>query len=200
MLMSKIKPTALFVGSQIIVDSNDFAVSLQETKNYLKIISNDDDSFISTCIKSAQKKIESYCQISLVEKTYAAFYENIQANATVYLPYPRHLQFINLYDKSGNIVDVSNYEVKKTGHNWRLTFLFDDCKTYEARFISGYSTQSTYYNYATDLNDDLKIALLRLVAFYYEKRGIGADTDERKNSIPNEIYSILLNYFAKNWF
>lgn len=198
--MSKITPTALFVGSQIIVDSNDLAVSLQEAKNYLKILSDEDDSFITSCIKSAQSKIEKFCNISIVERTYSAFYDSIQCEATVYLPYPRHLDFINLYDKNGNVVASSKYDVLKTGHNWRLRFLFSDDKTYEVRFISGYGSNNYGYGYANDVPDDLRIAVLRLVSIYYERRGIGADSDTRQDSLPIEVRNILLNYFSKSWF
>ena len=57
-------------GLKITVQPASEPVSLTEAKNFLRVVSTDDDLLISSLISAARESVESFCNRSFVERTY----------------------------------------------------------------------------------------------------------------------------------
>lgn len=155
-------------------------VTLTECKAWMKIAFTDDDAVISGLITAARKVLEGYTGLSFGQKKYTVL---IDAEDTVLtLPYGpvNAIVSVSRYDRYGDasVVDPGNYTFSN-GKLWLQE--------------SGY-VEVVYTTKGVVVNEDLKTDIKKLVAWYYQNRGIQFENDIR--SFP-EWQALAANNYAR---
>lgn len=60
---------------QVTSDAGSLIMTLDEAKNHLRVEINDDDTLITALIHVAREKIETYCNVSLTDKTIQEYWD-----------------------------------------------------------------------------------------------------------------------------
>lgn len=171
-------------------------LNLEEVKDYLRIETAEDDPLLNSLIKVARKVAEEYTARGFFEQVWIQTIEREEITKEIaFLRSPfKELVKIETQDSEGNwtIVSGNAYYVKsdaepakvklKTGESWG-----NAVETLKIEFKTGYSTTS-------EIPEPLKLAILRLIAYYYENRG---DATSFKQ-IPDDV-KILLDPFRVIW-
>lgn len=146
-------------------------ITLEEAKSYLKVDFEEDDTLITTLIKAVRKASEKYTGLSFVTRTITLYAENWSSLDE--LPYGPHQSVTSVvrlaYDNTETTLTTDDYYLKglaflsvNVGRVWRLSE--GRCNNrlrivYEAGFGE-----------ASDVPEDIKLAILKEVAELYENR------------------------------
>ena len=85
---------------------------LDEVKHFLKVSGVKDDELITQLIKSAIKRAESLCNISIIDKTYSIVFPRLDCNQSASFPIYKIAKIISVFSKSDcdeTIILPSNY-------------------------------------------------------------------------------------------
>ncbi len=136
-----------------------------------------EDKTIARLIRTARKDCEQYQERSYVTRTYDLFMDGFSGcMRAIEFPFPplRAVEFIKFKDSAGNIQTLSTncYEVDAagwpgriclaSGQSWPATY--DGLNAVQIRFTAGYGL-------AADVPDEIKTAILMMVADLYTNRG-----------------------------
>ena len=148
-------------------------VTLGEMKDYLRLegfVDTDestteslsdfdfDDTLIQMMITAARKKLETWCGVSITEHTWKVMFKN-EAGDFEY-PYGPIQSFTSLTYKGGTAVGSS--AIYNRGYDfWHLESPNADKMT--AIYVAGYE----------DCPEELELAIMQCVAYWYENRVVG---------------------------
>ena len=165
-------------------------ISLDEAKTHLRVLTSDDDGYISDLIKVARKKVEYDLRRALNSQTWKMYLDGFPANGDIIrIPYPplQSISSIKYYDTSNSQQTWSSdeYEVdiyseparvaEVYGYTWPSTY--SRMNAIEITFVAGYGDN------ASDVPWTVRQALFLLIGHYYENRE--ATTDGRPlTSVP----------------
>jgi len=161
----------------VTTSSTELAVSLSETKDFLRVSSTDEDTLIENLIKTATKVAEKYTKRDFITKTYTTyrdvFYPEIELRRS---PFQSIENFKYYVDSVLTNVDNSLYYTTNSTDYVKI-ILFDDAsyptdidtnRPYEAiqiQFKAGYGDTNS------NVPQDLKNGLKTHIAQIYENRG-----------------------------
>lgn len=201
--------------SQLITAPTTTPVSVAETKTYLRIDGSDEDTLLATLIGSATRTLEEELSMKFISQVWDFFADSfgegrkapwwdgsrdmaisaLMSTDPMNLPFGRiiSLDQFSTYPDSGVPVNetVGNYIVDtwskqgrislKTGASWPVTVL---------RSVGGIRIRCTVgFGDAAAVPQDIKQAIMELVAHMYENRG-----DQSKMEIPPHVLSLV-----KSW-
>jgi uncharacterized phiE125 gp8 family phage protein len=155
------KPTGnLIIDLKRVADLAGEPVTLTEAKTQLRVTFTDDDTEITALITKARKRVENYCNISIV-------YQRIQMiGALSYcqdLPYGPVIGIESVATNTGDTgsgpIAYTNFDV-----NWDSTGNMFNVPT-------GAKYQVTYTAGMSSCPADLKDTILQVLTFLYENRG-----------------------------
>lgn len=157
-------------------------VTLTEAKTQLRVTFTDDDTEITGFITKARKRVENYCNISIV-------YQRIQLIAWYHcqeeLPYGPVIGIESVQDSAGPTGSGPVSYATTTG-DWRVD---GDLFTH----VTGYNTKVIYTAGMGTCPADLKDTILQVITFLYENRGKNIDVEGLNNVLKNaENYQRLL--------
>lgn len=150
--------------------TNFFVIGLNEVKDYLHISATDDDNILSRLINQCIAAVEEYCAISLIPKL-ITWTEDMQYNQQIEFPYGPVASITSIKVRDGSdSAGVAKYDTLIATDYYIDGDLFKVLSaTRDGRYVSIYKTL-----YPEDeMPDDLKLSLLRLIAYCYENRGDG---------------------------
>lgn len=156
------------------------AVTLAEAKDYLKINGNSQDTFVTSCIKSAIDVVEGYLNRALINRNIVFIYNLAD------LIDPMNNFIDKIYFKKAPIQSITSYhyyddagtEYTKDSSNYELMSddflaLYDEPAPFGSRNIGAVKITCVcgYGTTTDDIPFAIKQAILQLVALYYENRG-----------------------------
>ena len=170
-------------------------VSLEEAKNYLKVETADDDTLISSLIKSARELIERYLRKALITQTWEMVLDDGGSMVVIPRPPLQSVTSIKTIAEDGTetVEDPEKYIVElgydspgrvmlKSGQTWSIHRGF---ASFIVEFIAGYGDQ------ASDVPEIIRQAILQLTAYFYENRGV-------EKVIPFQVRN-LINPYRVYW-
>lgn len=146
-------------------------ITVNEAKNYMKVDDSTDDALILQLIKTSRKMIETQAALAFHRRTVTqkqtGGIETLDA-----MRVPVHsvssIQFAEEFDSSYIILDSSEYRLANNrffNENYRFQ-RGRDGDGYVITYVAGMVADTT----PSTLNNDMKTAILRVVAFLYENR------------------------------
>ena len=150
-------------------------VSLSEAKEHLRITNSNDDSFINRLITSARQISENFTGLGFIQQSYSIFIDEFPKSGVIKIPKQPFLslQAINIYDASDNFVaeDLNLYSIDQI--QGRIVLKDGYIVPIAKRKVNGIeiSFNVGYGANASDVPEDIKTAILLLVASMYENRG-----------------------------
>jgi len=159
-------------------------IALDDMKRHLRILTSDDDAYITDLIKVVRKKVELDLRRALITQTWTMYLDDFPAGgAVIHIPYPplQSITSIKYYDTANaqQTWSSSEYEVdiyseparvgEVSGYTWPSTY--DRLNAVEIIFVAGYGAAGA------DVPWTVKQAMYMLAGHYYENRE--ATTDYR---------------------
>lgn len=153
-------------------------VTTAEAKTHLRITTSDDDTYIASCIKASRRYVEHYTGRPLVSTTFDQYFDYFKGcDVVLYWGNVSDVDSVNYaHETTGTETEFSSasYVVDKvmdrcrirvaTNVSWPNTY--DKPNAVRIRYTAGFGD-------AADVPEDIKQAVLMLVAEMYEKRENG---------------------------
>jgi uncharacterized phiE125 gp8 family phage protein len=186
---------------RIKTDSTVEPVTTAEAKLACKVTGTADDTLITILIKAARQAIEKYTSSSFAEKTIYATWVVMPEDKLLELPYGPIISVDKVYliDEEGTEEELtlnSDYwvygdqdAIVKISTYW-VTSLDNNTSTVRVEYTAGYGNAAT-----ETLPEPLKLAILKVIAKWYEHRGDGTD-----GVLDNEDKKCAAPYRKKLWF
>lgn len=161
------------MGLRITTQPSAQPLRVEEVKEYLRIDAGDNsqDQTISLLIKAARRTVEEYTRQSIISQTFTWDLDSDDAKNPIWIPRGPVTSITSLktYDESGTetTVNSANYElVERSKLVARADGWSIDSKERAAEliYVAGAYTDST------DTPDDIKLAMLKIIATHYESR------------------------------
>lgn len=153
-------------GLQVRRDSSiALPVSLDEAKDFLRVVHDDDDNYITMLIKAMTWRIEDKASISLSTQNLTAEWSIVQSYVTLPRPPFVSVSGITAYDENNNptTITASGYYVEGLT-TATIRFKENVGKRLRVSYVAGYGNASA-------VPDDLKQYILQLVFQEYNQRG-----------------------------
>jgi uncharacterized phiE125 gp8 family phage protein len=177
-------------------------VSAAEAKAHCRVDITTDDTLISSLITAARRQCERYCDIGFVYQTYTITYDlNESPTQSRFIKLPKgnvqSITSIKTYgtDNVASTFSDTNYRVSNNrvvlndNSNWpALSREFD---VLEIIYTVGFGAS------ASNVPQEIKQAILMLVAHWYENREASADPSMNKSGlelIPISVTALLMPY------
>lgn len=202
-------------GIQVVTPSAITPVTNTEAKDYLKIVVSDDDTLVTTLVKTATTLVEQYLNRSLITKTlrlsldsiaeidlplkegiytapYHLYYDNY-----IELPFPPLLAVQNVkFFNDGDVEStwaVSNYYVDNVREMGRIVLRDGGSYPTDLRHANGIQVNYTagYGSATTDVPEPIRLAILQYVVHLYEHRG---DSEGKQVMLPAFAKTLLQPY------
>lgn len=134
-------------------------VTIAEVKAHLRITITDDDTELTSFITRIRKRIEDFCNISIVSKT-IVFISDLKTFTR--LPYPPiiAIQSVNITPAFGTTEALAYNEYSLIGTD-DAQFESCRCNIHTITYTAGMTT----------VPDNLKLAILEEIAYHYENKG-----------------------------
>jgi uncharacterized phiE125 gp8 family phage protein len=175
-------------------------VTLQEAKQHARVSIDVDDSLIETYIKSARRYAESYTHKSFITQTkeiYFNYHDFVPRNQFIRLPISpiQTISSFTTYDDQnvGTIVSTDDYYLGNGGLVLNSSYYWPSYN----RYIDTYKVVATVgFGDAEDVPEDIKQAILMLVAHSYQNREALHDpvNSTPSNTMPFGVTSLLSTY------
>lgn len=140
-------------------------VSLTEVKTQLHLTDSENDTELTDMIKRITKRVEDYCNISIVSQTVVFICD---LKTWTRLPYPPIVSIQSIKITPSTIgattedLTVSDYSLVGTQD---AIFNSSRCNIHTINYTTGMST----------VDDNLKLAILEEITYHYENRGEGEE-------------------------
>ncbi|WP_424981799.1 head-tail connector protein [Maritalea sp. S77] len=150
-------------------------LSLAETKAYLRLDHADDDALIATLIAAARSHIESVTRKAMITQQWK-WVSDVWPDKGICLPIGpfQALVSINLFDAEGAETSWPLAEVTQDKHSGKCTIFLAPTSTSVPRLRDYDAVEITYRtgfgDVASDVPEDLRLAMLRLIGHWYEHR------------------------------
>lgn len=153
-------------------------ITTAEAKTHIRVTTTGDDTYIGTCIKAARHYVEHYTGRPLVSTTYDQYFDYFKSyDIVLYWGNVSAVASVNYAEEDAGVeteLSSANYVVDKIMDRCRIRVAKDVSwpNTYEKpnavriRYTAGFGA-------AADVPEDIKQAILMLVAEMYEKRENG---------------------------
>jgi len=170
-------------------------VSLELAKAHLRIQSSDDDGVISTLIVAARRHVEAKTGLALVSQGWSQFLDQWPESGIVELATAPLVSVasIKVYDDDdvATAIDASLYFADMVSRPPRVITRTGRCWPVPGRAANGIEIAFTagFGDVAADIPEDLREAMLQLVAHWFESRGTGREPDP-----PLTVATILAGY------
>lgn len=175
----------LKVVSQIGVEP----ISLDEAKQYLRVDFADDDTLITSLIKTAREYCEQILNASLVEKRYEYYLDKFPLENYIKIPKPplTAVESVTIKDSEGiensfndYVVVENEFEESKilATNGWPNIELYP-ANSIKITYTAGYST----------VPEPIKMAVLLLISHWYENREIIGQTTSQIDFTVNALIS-----------
>jgi uncharacterized phiE125 gp8 family phage protein len=151
-------------------------VTLAEAKAHLRIDHDAEDALVTALIAAARRHVEAMTGLALMSQGWSFFADDWPANGAFTLPlHPLiAVEELKMHGEEGDpaIVDPSHYYVDRWARPARL-ILRERSWARPARIANGIEIEATlgFGDAADDVPEDLREAILRLVAHWHERRG-----------------------------
>lgn len=153
-------------GLQVRRDSSvDLPVTLDEAKDFLRVVHDDDDSYITMLIKAMTWRIEDKAEIALSTQNLTAEWALVQGYVTLPRPPFVSISGITAYNEHNTPTTITSSGYYVEGLT-TATIRFKEQlgKRVRVSYTAGYGT-------ASDIPEDLKQYILQLVFQEYNQRG-----------------------------
>jgi len=154
-----------------IASINSLPLKLDEVKDFLKITGDDEDKILKRLVKSVVDSFESYTGKVLLTRNMVMQLQNFTSSVLIFPVQPvREVNSVKLVNYYGHesVFDPEYYELNE--HTSILHFRHNPLSH---RIVIDFDAGMG--NNSDDLDEDIKIALLKHVAFLYINRGRGLD-------------------------
>jgi uncharacterized phiE125 gp8 family phage protein len=146
-------------------------VTVNEAKNYFKVDDTTDDALIAQIIKTARKMIETQASLAFHRRTVTQKQTGgIETLDALRIPVfsVTSLQYAENFDSTYETIDTDEYRLagNKLFHDDYKFKRGRDADGYVITYVAGMVADAT----PSTLNNDMKIAILRVAAFLYENR------------------------------
>lgn len=157
-----------------------------EAKTHLRVTHSDDDTYIAALIAAARQAVESYCNRSLITQTWEATFDCFD-NSRLRLPYPRLISVTTVHYKDSNgdyqLYAASNYEVNSAAEPGQIRFI--NTPSYNSEYENPLKvTYTAGYGAASDVPENLKVAIKLLIGHWYEMREAAVAVSGGMKEIP----------------
>lgn len=180
------------IDVKITTDAATEPITLSEAKAYLRVDTSTEDALITDCITAARKYVEKYTGKSFTAKTLSVVFGDLwKADEILELPYPPIASITSVHevDEEGTETELTlNVDYYKRGqNNIEITGVFDKAYQYKAIYTTS----------ASEADDLIKFAMLKLVADYYENRQ--NEKEEGSFKITYDTLNLLSSYRKNVW-
>lgn len=150
-------------------------VSTATAKLFLRVDHDADDTLIASLVKAASEKGESLARRAFITQTLEMTVDEWPTDSilTVLRPPLQSVTSVKYTDENGVEAEWTDYSVDIKGEPGRIIFhSLPSVSLLESggitiRFVAGYGPNDT------DVPEPIKQAILQLVAYWYEGRGVG---------------------------
>jgi uncharacterized phiE125 gp8 family phage protein len=158
-------------------------VSLDEAKLHSRIDGADEDTLISRLIAAARRQVEAATGLVMITQDWSIFLDRWPASPIVELPLApiQSIEEVRIYgeDDESSLLDAAHYYADTLLRRPRLVLRRDRVWPPPGRAANGIEIKVVAgYGGAVDVPEGLRLAILKLVAHWYESRG---DDDEAAN-------------------
>ena len=156
-------------------------VSLAEAKAHLRVGHADEDGTIGKLIVAARRQAEAQTGLALISQGWSHFRDDWPEDGTVELPLAPviALDTVKVFgeDDTAAMIDPAHYYVDRLSRPARLLLRGSRVWARPGRIGNGIEIALTagFGTIATDVPEQLRQAILQLVAHWYEHRGNGED-------------------------
>jgi uncharacterized phiE125 gp8 family phage protein len=151
-------------------------VTLAEAKAHLRIDDDAEDALVTALIAAARRQVEAMTGLALITQSWSFFADDWPAKGEFALPlHPLiAVEELKLHGEEGDpaVIDPAHYYVDGWARPARLILRERDWPK-PGRIANGIEIAATlgFGNEPSDVPDDLREAILRLVAHWHERRG-----------------------------
>lgn len=188
----------MFIYREVIQEPAIEPVSLEEQKNYMRVDHSNDDTLITSLIKSSRRYLENYCNRAFITQTIIQIHDDGEHVIRLLLPL-QSITSVKIYDAEENedtlTLNDDYYKNSKTGELRKANEKWPEAPSYvEIIYKAGYGDN------ASDVPEGIRTAIKRLTAYLYERREefvfsgkLGDETFEI-GEIPFDIKSLVAPY------
>ena len=170
--------------------SENISITLDEVKQYLRIVTNEEDSLLTTLLLASTQKAEAIINRALSIKTYELYLDKLQ---TFELPKPpfRTLNSIQVL-QNNEYIDFNAYKLDDKDTLAKIIINeiseCEDINCLKVEFECGYEI----------LPNDIKIWILATISTLYENREQISDVNSYE--LPNRFIDSLLDKYKVRYF
>jgi uncharacterized phiE125 gp8 family phage protein len=172
-------------------------VSLDEAKLHLRIDGVGEDALISQLIAAARRRVETAAGLVMITQDWSVFLDRWPASPILELPLApiQSIEEVRIYgeDDESSLLDAAHYYADTLLRRPRLVLRRDRVWPAPGRAANGIEIRVVAgYGGASDVPDGLRLAMLKLVAHWYENRG-----DEDEMATPPLAIAHLVNPYRE---
>jgi uncharacterized phiE125 gp8 family phage protein len=174
-------------------------VLLAELKAYLKIDMTDEDGTLASLIAAARLTVEAASERKLIDQRWRFVLDDWPDGLVLRLPFSpvRQVEAIRIWPQTGVAMAFSGANIWLDAQASPARILFNALPPPPGRAIAGIEidTVAGFGPNAADIPHDLRLAVLRLAARWFENRGdILRDEADGTPRMPNDLMALIAPY------
>ena len=157
-------------------DQSDAKVILNEVKRYLRLSTNEEDSFLIDLIKSSISMLENYINKSVFNKKLQLQTDYCDQTNSLSLPFApvKEIEVVNLVSKkTGKMIPIENnkYKLQAGDILYFDNFFLNNLNYHKQYLVINYHTSGIFKEIIENQEMALKQALFAHIAYLYDNRG-----------------------------